>query len=71
MATPTETFVLAEMTHGKPHPAMNALAPDVVPAIKRIIRTYLGRNRAQQDCDLLSAECPGTFEVLTIEHIDD
>jgi hypothetical protein len=65
MPTPIETFVLVEL---QDLPATGLSFPS---CIKRIIRTYLGRNRAQQDCDLLSAERPGTYEVLTIQHIDD
>jgi hypothetical protein len=65
MATPTEAFVLAEMT-----PSVASQQP-TAPTIKRILRTYLGRSRAEQDFELLTAEGHGTYKVLTVEHIDD
>jgi hypothetical protein len=71
MASDTN-FLLVQMTHGKPHPAMNALAPRIEPEIKMVIRSYLSERRAEQDRDLLSEANPsGTYLVLSIHHIDD
>jgi hypothetical protein len=76
MAHILELFALAEMTgpykNFKPHPAMNALAPEPEqPNIKRIIRTYESKPRAEQDMELLS-ETSGTayFDIITIPHIE-
>ena len=71
MATDTN-FLLVQMTHGKPHPAANALAPKIEPEIKKVIRSYLSERRAEQDRELLAEDNPsGTYVVLNIHHIDD
>ncbi len=67
-----ENFVLVEMTHGRPDPAMNALAPSTKPDIKRVLRVYLSQRRAEEDLALLRETDPTTtYEVLAVEHIDN
>ena len=75
MAQILELFALVEMTgpaHPKPHPAMNALAPQpLAPTIKQIVRTYENKSRADQDLELLSEiHRDGAYAVITVQHID-
>ena len=58
MPTPLETFVrVVKRDDG---------------AIHSIIRTYLSYQRAQEDYELMARQIPLlTFEVLTIDHIDN
>lgn len=61
MATPIETFALV---------LMDGCGADS--DIKRVIRTYLTKPRAEQDWDLMQKTDPlNTYRVIDIEHIDD
>ena len=75
MANIIEFFALIELTgpaNPKPHPAMNALAPEPSPpTIKRIIRTYERKPRAEQDMELISEISSGAcFDIIAIPHIE-
>jgi hypothetical protein len=77
-----QTFVLVEMTVPKERPSdvavvtSNVLMPegfefDATPRIKRIVRTYYGRNRANEDLDLALSLAPDSrFEIVEVENID-
>jgi len=60
MATPNETFVLAQVAG----PAADA-------EIVCIIRAYLSMGRAQEDCDLLQESTTCCYRILTISYIDN
>lgn len=60
----TETFALVEMKA----PRVEAIEQ---PAIVRIVRTYETRDRAAEDLDLLRDATTSSFEIITVEHIDD
>jgi hypothetical protein len=56
-----EYFVLVEMLHGHPHPAMNALAPTPENSIKRVIRVHATLHRANEDLELLQEVNPASI----------
>lgn len=62
-----ELFALVEKTEPPAgvHPAIAS------PAIKRLIRTYEGRTRADEDLELVRVIEPGgRFDVIQVDHID-
>lgn len=62
MSTPYEMFALVEMFQR---------IPSEPPAIKRVIRTYDSKERAQADLDLLDANDEfRPYAVLTVPHIE-
>ena len=65
MANILELFALVEMT-----PDVASQQP-TAPTIKRIIRTYESKSRAEQDMELL-CETSGTafFDIVTTSHIE-
>lgn len=66
MATNDETFVLVEMSD-----EIGALGGSHQ-RIKRIVRTYLSRSRADEDLALLCNAMPDCcFNVAPVEHIDN
>jgi hypothetical protein len=82
MTAADQTYVLVEMTIPKHRPdevvvlKSNILPPDgfefdSTPRIKRIVRTYYGRDRANEDLMLLRDALPdASFQIVEVENID-